>query len=64
MWFALAVGAAVCFGIRGILYHWSSRQAMDRDLMLAGGFAAGTAICLALSLAFDQPWTGPSRAAC
>jgi len=56
MWFALAIAAAVCFGIRGIFYHWSSQQGMNRNLMLSGVFAAGLFVCLALNATLSQPW--------
>jgi len=58
LWFALA--AAVVFGIRGILYHWSAQQPIDRNLVLLGTFAFGTLVCLILGLAFRQSWTGGS----
>jgi len=58
LWFALA--AAVVFGIRGILYHWSAQQPIDRNLVLLGTFTFGTLVCLILALAFHQSWTGGS----
>jgi len=60
MWLWFATAAAVVFGIRGILYHWSAHQPIDRNLVLLGTFAFGTLVCLILALAFRQSWTGGS----
>ncbi len=57
MWLILALSAAICFGIRGILYHWSSQQAMDRNLMLFGVFFTGLVASLILAIATKQVWT-------
>lgn len=57
MWIALALGSAVCFGLRGILYHWSSQQPMNRHLMLLGVFSTGALVSLTCSALFRQPWT-------
>jgi len=60
MWLWFATAAAVVFGIRGILYHWSAHQPIDRNLVLLGTFAFGTLVCLILALAFRQSWTDGS----
>lgn len=57
MWIALALASAVCFGLRGILYHWSSQQPMNRHLMLLGVFSTGALVSLTCSALFGQPWT-------
>lgn len=57
MWLLFASLAAISFGLRGILYHWSSKQGMDRNLMLFGVFFTGAVASLAGSLIFGQNWT-------
>ncbi|MFC4801341.1 EamA family transporter [Neobacillus sp. GCM10023253] len=57
MWFVFAVLAAACFGLRGILYHWTSQRPIDRNLMLLGVYISGTVITLASNVLFQQPWT-------
>jgi len=60
MWLALALVAAVVFGLRGILYHWSALQPIDRNLVLLGTFATGSLICLSLGFILDQNWSDGS----
>ncbi len=57
MWLLLAASAAVCFGLRGILYQWTSRQPADRNMLLFGVYACGAVVALALNLFWGQPWT-------
>ena len=58
MWIAFALLAAVCFGIRGILYQWTSQKKIDRNLLLFGVFFIGFVLsAFAMSL-FDQKWYG------
>lgn len=57
MWLLLAASAAVCFGLRGILYQWTSRQPADRNILLFGVYACGAVVALLLNLAWGQPWT-------
>lgn len=57
MWFVLALISACCFGMRGILYHWSSQQGMDRNLMLLGVFSMGAVASLFFWLITWQEWT-------
>ena len=51
MWLVFAGISAVIFGIRGVLYQWSSQQAMNRSLMLCGVFATGAVLCSVLAVA-------------
>jgi drug/metabolite transporter (DMT)-like permease len=60
MWMAYALLAAVCFGFRGILYHWTSQQPMNRNLMLFGVFCTGGLLCFAASLLLQQSWSTAS----
>jgi drug/metabolite transporter (DMT)-like permease len=60
MWLTLALAATVVFGLRGILYHWSALQPIDRNLVLLGTFATGALVCLSLGFILDQTWTGGS----
>lgn len=57
MWFVYASAAALCFGMRGILYQWTSRKPLDRNLMLFGVYLSGVFIALALNLIMKQNWT-------
>lgn len=57
MWFALSTAAAVTFGIRGILYQWTSQRPVDRNILLFGVYLSGTLISLAINLYFKQPWS-------
>jgi transporter family protein len=57
MWMAYALLAAVCFGFRGILYHWTSQQPMNRNLMLFGVFFTGAIVCFGFAISAGQRWT-------
>ncbi|MFF2446490.1 EamA family transporter [Neobacillus sp. NPDC058068] len=57
MWFVFAVAAASCFGLRGILYHWTSQRPIDRNLLLLGVYLSGTFITLAGNLFVQQSWS-------
>ncbi|MCZ8517991.1 MULTISPECIES: EamA family transporter [Paenibacillus] len=57
MWFVFAAASALCFGLRGILYQWSSQRPMDRSLMLLGVYFSGMLIALAASLLTSAPWS-------
>lgn len=57
MWLVFAMSASVCFGIRGILYQWSSQKTMNRNLMLCGVFFTGAVLGAVLSLAFGSDWS-------
>lgn len=57
MWIAFALLAAVGFGFRGILYHWTSQQQLDRNLALCGVFFTGVILCGLASLLTNQEWT-------
>lgn len=57
MWLLLAGSAAVCFGMRGILYQWTSRQPAERNLLLFGVYLCGAIISLVLTGAMGQAWT-------
>ncbi|MGF7045813.1 drug/metabolite transporter (DMT)-like permease [Paenibacillus sp. DS2015] len=57
MWLLLAALSAICFGLRGIFYHWSSQQGLDRNLMLFGVFFTGAVASVFASFLFGQEWT-------
>ncbi|MEH7177386.1 EamA family transporter [Neobacillus vireti] len=57
MWFIFAVAAASCFGLRGILYHWTSQRPIDRNLLLLGVYLSGTLITVAGNIFIGQSWT-------
>ena len=57
MWLVFATLAAVSFGLRGILYHWTSQKPINRNLMLFGVFSTGAILSLLLSIITQQPWS-------
>jgi drug/metabolite transporter (DMT)-like permease len=57
MWLVLAAISAFAFGLRGILYHWTSQKPINRNLMLLGVFSTGTVFSLTISLILQQQWT-------
>lgn len=57
MWLVLSLMAAVSFGVRGILYHWTSQKPIDRNLMLFGVFSTGAVISAIFSVILDQVWS-------
>lgn len=57
LWFVYAVLAAVCFGLRGILYQWTSQRPINRSLMLLGVYTSGCLVALAANLVVGQQWT-------
>ncbi|RUT45292.1 EamA family transporter [Paenibacillus anaericanus] len=56
MWFVFAAAAATCFGIRGILYQWTSQRPIERNLLLFGVYLSGTLIALGVNVFAGQPW--------
>ncbi|WP_338553080.1 EamA family transporter [Paenibacillus sp. KS-LC4] len=57
MWLLLSLLAATSFGLRGILYHWTSQQALNRNALLCGVFFSGALITLACTLATGEAFT-------
>lgn len=57
MWLAYAAGAACCFGLRGILYQWTSKQPADRNVLLFGVYLCGAIVALLLNGGIGQAWT-------
>ncbi|OWR32590.1 EamA family transporter [Saccharibacillus sp. O23] len=58
MWFLFAACAALCFGVRGILYQWTSQRPVDRNLLFVGVYLSGALISILLNLHAGQPWNG------
>lgn len=58
MWFLFAACAALCFGVRGILYQWTSQRPVDRNLLFVGVYLSGALISFLLNLHAAQPWNG------
>ncbi len=57
MWLMYSVLAATSFGLRGVFYHWASKQSLNRNTLLLGTFFMGALISLACSLLLRQEWT-------
>ncbi|MFC5447887.1 DMT family transporter [Paenibacillus aestuarii] len=57
MWLIYSVLAACSFGLRGILYHWTSQQSLNRNALLCGTFFMGSLISLVCALIFRQEWS-------
>jgi drug/metabolite transporter (DMT)-like permease len=56
MWLTYSLIAALVYGVRGILYQWTSRKPINRNLMLFGVFLTGTlASAVAIPLA-GETW--------
>ena len=51
-----AVAASACFGIRGILYQWTSQRPVDRNLLFVGVYLSGIIVSLLLNIQAGQPW--------
>lgn len=58
MWIIYALLAAVFFGVRGVMYQWTSRKNLDRNLMLFGVFFVGFIISITAMLVLKQQWYG------
>lgn len=56
-WLIYALLAAVIFGLRGILYQWSSKHGFDRNLMLFGVFVSGAGLSFFGAIIWQHPWT-------
>lgn len=54
MWFVFAAASAVCFGLRGILYQWTSQRPIDRNLLLLGVYLSGSIIAFTANLIVGQ----------
>ncbi|MGF9713084.1 EamA family transporter [Paenibacillus naphthalenovorans] len=59
MWFVFAAASSICFGLRGILYQWTSQRPIHRDPLLFGVFLMGALAALSASLVTGQAWTRP-----
>jgi drug/metabolite transporter (DMT)-like permease len=57
MWLTLSVLAAFSFGLRGILYHWTSKKPINRNLLLCGTFCTGAIIHGICAIVFSSNWT-------
>lgn len=57
MWLILAAASAVCFGLRGILYQWTSQKPLDRNLMLFGVYLCGMVVAILANIVTRQVWT-------
>ncbi|SDO10937.1 Uncharacterized membrane protein [Paenibacillus sp. yr247] len=57
MWLIFSVLAAFSFGLRGILYHWTSQQSLNRNVLLCGTFFMGALISVMCALILHQDWT-------
>ncbi|MGO4547199.1 EamA family transporter [Paenibacillus sp. 2TAB23] len=57
MWLTYSVFAALCFGLRGILYHWTSQKPINRNLLLCGTFSMGAIVNGICALVFSSHWT-------
>lgn len=57
MWLLYAFLCAVSFGLRGILYQWTSQKPIDRNLLLLGVYATGALVSAFLWLLAQHHWT-------
>ncbi|WNR42616.1 DMT family transporter [Paenibacillus roseipurpureus] len=56
MWLLYSVLAALSFGLRGILYHWTSQQSLNRNVLLCGTFAMGAIVSMICALIWQPEW--------
>jgi drug/metabolite transporter (DMT)-like permease len=64
MWLMFSLLAAFCFGVRGILYQWTSRKPINRNLMLFGVFLMGAAASACGMLLAGESWRVSSLIGC
>lgn len=57
MWLVYAGLAALCFGLRGILYHWTSQKPIDRNVLLLGVYICGALIAGLFAVLLHQQWS-------
>ena len=57
VWLAFASLAAVCFGLRGILYQWTAQKKIERNLMLLGVYICGAFVAGISALAMREAWS-------
>jgi len=57
MWLVYALLAALCFGLRGILYHWTSQRPIDRNFMLFAVFLSGAIVSFIGTYAAGHEWS-------
>ncbi|MCA0757700.1 DMT family transporter [Paenibacillus sp. N4] len=57
MWLTYSILAAFAFGLRGILYHWTSQKPVNRNLLLCGTFSMGALISGLCALALSSHWS-------
>ncbi len=58
MWIIYALLAAVFFGVRGIMYQWTSQKNINRNLMLFGVFFIGFITSGIAMILLAQQWYG------
>lgn len=56
MWIVYALLAALFFGIRGVMYQWTSQKSINRNLMLCGVFFVGFVISSIAMWLLGQQW--------
>jgi len=57
VWLFLAVCVAIVYGVRAILFHWSSRKGLDRNVLLLGAYVGALLLSLIINMIIGQPWT-------
>ncbi|WP_342807726.1 DMT family transporter [Alteromonas sp. M12] len=58
MWIVFALLATFFFGVRGIMYQWTSQKEINRNLLLFGVFFIGFITSLTGVILLDQQWYG------
>jgi len=64
MWLIYSLIAALCFGLRGVMYQWTSRKPANRNLMLFGTFFMGALASCAAIVVSEQSWVPASWIGC
>ena len=64
MWLIYSLLAALIFGLRGIMYQWTSRKPANRNLMLFGTFLMGALASVVAAISTQQAWTSEAWIGC
>lgn len=64
MWLVFSLLAAICFGMRGILYQWTSKKPANQSLMLFGVFFMGAIASVTVAWIRSDPWEVGSIIGC
>ncbi|MNJ47848.1 EamA-like transporter family protein [compost metagenome] len=56
MWLIFAICVAIIYGVRSIMFQWSSRKGFDRNLLLLGAYIGAFLLSVILNFFIGQAW--------